>query len=214
MSIREMWKSNAIELFLMILLNLALMSLGALPWAVLGTLFLLGGMFFSYRQGMGYGHQACAILDSVNRAQQPDSPARDQLDSKVLARAWSVDRGVKGALLSALIPYVASCLYIAATLLKLEPLVLPCRLVAVVLAMPALPLITYWVETFEKLTPAVTAVLMISPFLLPACSLAGYLQGPRLWKRSEEAMAQGRRRARAKSRVAKKRAPKQPKPEI
>ena len=57
MSIREMWKSNAIELFLMILLNLALMSLGALPWAVLGTLFLLGGMFFSYRQGMGYWRQ-------------------------------------------------------------------------------------------------------------------------------------------------------------
>ena len=62
---------------------------------------------------------------------------------------------------------------------------------------------------------AVAAVLMISPFVLPLCTFAGYMQGPKLWAKSEEAMAQGRRRARAKSRVAqKKRAPRVRKPEI
>ena len=53
MSIKDMWKSNAITLILLIVLNLALFSLGNTPWLVLGLICLAAGMFLSYRQGMG-----------------------------------------------------------------------------------------------------------------------------------------------------------------
>ena len=62
--------------------------------------------------------------------------------------------------------------------------------------------------------PAIVAMLMISPFILPGCTCLGYLQGPRLWARTEDAMKQGRRRAKARARVGKKMVPRQQKPEI
>ena len=39
MRISDMWKANATTMFLMILLNLALFSLGTTPWLVLGLIW-------------------------------------------------------------------------------------------------------------------------------------------------------------------------------
>ena len=83
-----------------------------------------------------------------------------------------------------------------------------------VLALPFWPLVAHWFETYDSLAPALVAVFLISPFVLPLCMFAGYMQGPKLWQKSERAMAQGRRRAKARSRVVKKRAPKVRGPEI
>ena len=56
---------------------------------------------------------------------------------------------------------------------------------------------------------------MISPFILPLFQFWGYMQGPKLWKKTEQAMADGRRRAKARSRIVKKnKLPRTMKPEI
>ncbi len=214
MSVKDMWKTNALRHVLLIVVNLALMTVGNLPWMVLGLLVLLAGMYLAFRQGMGAGHEACGILDSVRRIQASEGPGKDQLDGKVLARAWSAERGLKGMLVSALIPYVAGCFYIVAALLKLSAVVVPARVVSLIFALPFWPVLINWYETFEVLRPAIAVLLMVSPFVLPLCFYTGYMQGPRLWKRSEQAMAQGLRRAKAKSRIVRKRVPKPQKPEI
>ena len=68
MSIMDMWKANAVTLVMLIVLNLALFTLGNLPWTVLGLILLAGAMFLSFRQGMGFGHEACSILQTVEKA--------------------------------------------------------------------------------------------------------------------------------------------------
>lgn len=215
MSISDMWKANAAEMVILIFLNLALFSLGNTPWMVLGLILLAVGIFTSFRRGMDFGYQAYSILDTVKRAQDPTSPAHGQLEPNVTKRAWSVSTGIRAVLASALLPYAAGCLYIASMLLKIEPLILPTRLFSWVLAMPFWPLILHWTQTFDHLTGGIAAVLMISPFILPLSIFAGYMQGPKLWAKSEKAMAEGKRRAKAKSRVnRKKRAPRVQKPEI
>ena len=214
MSVSDMWKACAVQLLLMILLDLALISLGGVAWLVLGALALLAGAYFSFRRGMGFGHEACALLDSVQSVQAHGGPGRDQLDAKLLSRTWSRERGIRGVLAAALIPYAASCLYMAAALVPLKPVLMPARVAALLLAMPYWPVVGYWFESMDQLHPAIIALLMISPFVLPLCMFAGYMQGPKLWQKSERAMAQGRRRAKARSRVGKKRVPKPPKPEI
>ena len=57
-------------------------------------------------------------------------------------------------------------------------------------------------------------VLMVSPFVIPTFTFMGYLQGPRLWENTEKAMARGKRRAKAKSRIVKKNKPREQKPQI
>ena len=214
MSVWEMWRGHAITLFILIVVDLALMSLGGAAWIVLGLLVLLAAMYLSFRRGMAFGHEACGILATVNRAEDPESPAHGQLDAKVVRRAYSRWRGLKGTLLSALVPYVASCAYMISALLGWKGLLVPARATSLILALPYWPALSHWYASFEKLTPAIAAMLMISPFVLPLCCYAGYLQGPKLWARSEAAMAEGRRRARAKSRVVRNRPPKPQKPEI
>ena len=215
MSIMEMWKSNAITLVLLIVLNLALFTLGNTPWLVLGLICLAGGMFLSYRQGMGFGHEACGILQMVEKARDPESPSYGQVDEKVERRAWSASTGIKGVLASALVPYVVGCLYIVLSLLKIHPADAVMRLVSWILALPYWPAMLPFSQTFDRLTGPVAAVLMISPFVLPLCTFAGYMQGPKLWAKSEKAMAEGRRRAKAKSRVGRKKSvPRSQRPEI
>jgi len=210
-----MWKSNAVTLILLIVLNLALFTLGNTPWTVLGLICLAGGMFLSYRQGMGFGHEACGILQMVEKARDPESPSYGQVDEKVTRRAWSASTGVKGVLASALVPYVVGCLYIVLSLLKVHPADAVMRLVSWVLALPFWPAMLPFSQTFDRLTAPVAAVLMISPFVLPLCTFAGYLRGPKLWAKSEKAMAEGRRRAKAKSRVGRKKTvPRSQRPEI
>ena len=215
MSVSEMWKANATTLFLLILLNLALFAIGTTPWMVLGIIALAGAMFLCWRQGMDFGHNACGILETVKRAEDPESPAYGQLDEKIIRRAWSVNRGLKGVMAAALIPYAAGCLYIACSLLNIEFLIIPTRVISWVLAVPFWPVVLHWNDVFDRLTPIVAAVLMISPFVLPLCTFAGYMRGPKLWEKSEKAMAEGRRRARAKSRIHRKKSrPREQKPEI
>lgn len=215
MSIGDMWKASATTLFLLILLNLALFSLGTTPWLVLGLICLALAMFFSYRQGMGFGHNACGILQTVEKARDPQSPTHGQLDEKVVRQAWSVSTGVKGVFACALLPYTVGCVYILCTLLKIEPLIIPTRLASWVLAVPFWPVVLFWYDTFDRLTGVVAAVLMISPFVIPLCLFAGYMQGPKLWAKSEKAMAEGKRRAKAKSRVVRKKSvPRSQRPEI
>lgn len=214
MSIMEMWKSNALRTAVLVVLNMALISLGTLPWVVLGLLLLLIGMFLAYRQGTYFGHEACALLDNVRRVEANSDHPGEQFDKKVLSRTWSVGRGIAGVLAAALIPYLAGCVYLAAVMLDISAVQMPARLVALVLAMPFLPILASWFDSFVEIHPAIVTLLLVSPFVLPLSIFAGYMQGPRLWARSEKAMAEGRRRARAKSRVAKKRPPKVAKPEI
>ena len=214
MSAMDMWKANAVTLILLIVVNLALFGLGITPWMVLGLILLAGALFMAYRQGMGFGHEACGILQTVERARDPQSPSYGQVDEKVQKRAWSVSTGVKGVLASALAPYVVGCAYIVLSLLKLYPANVIMRLVAWVVALPFWPAMLPFSQTFDRLTAPVAAVLMISPFVLPLCTFAGYMRGPKLWQRTEDAMKQGRRRAKARARVGKKLAPKIQKPEI
>ena len=126
-----------------------------------------------------------------------------------------VNRGVKAVLATALVPYLIGCAYIVLSLLKVDNLAVPMRLVSWVVASPYWPCILPWTHTFDRLTGAVAAVLMISPFVMPLVTFAGYMQGPKLWAKSEKAMAEGKRRAKAKSRVVrKKRVPRSQRPEI
>ena len=210
MSTGDMWKATATTTFLLVLLNLALFSLNNTAWIVLGLIALALAMFFSYRQGMDLGHNACGLLQTVEKAADPKSPAHGQLDQKVINRAWGVNKGLKGLFACALVPYIIGCLYILCSLLNIEPLVLPTRIVSWVLATPYWPVVLPWYNTFDRLTGVVAAVLMISPFVFPLCIFGGYMQGPKLWAKSEKAMAEGKRRAKAKSRVVRKK----PKPRV
>ena len=215
MSIGAMWRGNAVTLFILIILNLAVMSLGDAAWIALGVLGLLVAGFMGYRQGMAAGHDACGVLDTVHTLREDDPGfGQNKADRKYLSQAWSASNGLKAMLISALIPYAAGCAYILCTLLNVEGAVLPTRVIAWVLNLPWWCLAVHWQSSFEKLTPLAAAILMITPFLLPLAQYLGYLQGPRLWARTEDAMKQGRRRAKARSRVAKKRVAKPQKPEV
>lgn len=215
MSIGDMYRTNAMTTFLLILINLGLFTLNRLAWTILGLLCLAGAMFLSFRQGMAYGHEASGLLKTVERARDPQSPTHGQLDNKLIGRAWSVSVGLRAVLACALLPYVVGAAYIACSLLQVEKLVMPLRLASWVLAAPFWPVVLPWYDTFDRLTGVVAGVLMISPFVLPLCAFAGYMQGPRLWEKSEKAMAEGKRRAKAKSRVVRKKSvPRSQRPEI
>ncbi len=215
MSVGAMWRSNAVTTALLILLNLAVMSLGDAAWIAIGALGLLGAAWFGFRQGMAAGHDACGVLDTVRALSAEEATfGQEKADRKYLAQAWSVGSGARAVLLSALIPLAAGCLYIACTLLDVRPMVLPTRIAAWFLALPWWCAVLPWQKSFEQLTPLVAAVLIVTPFLLPLCQFAGYMQGPKLWAHTEQAMKDGRRRAKARSRVAKKRAPRAQKPEV
>ncbi|MBQ6325397.1 MAG: hypothetical protein IJI26_04950 [Clostridia bacterium] len=219
MGVKGIWKANATALVLLIIVNTVLMLAGMKLWIAVGIPALLLAMFLSFRQGMGIGHDACGISSTVEGARQAGEKVYRQLDAGYLSQVWSAGTGLRGMLLSALIPYAAACAYIVVTLLGQDapsmavPVVLS-RTAAWVLSLPYWPILMIWHEDFIQLTPDVAAVLLITPFVLPACTFAGYMQGPKLWAQSEAAMLAGRRRAKARARVGRKMAPKQQKPEI
>ena len=100
------------------------------------------------------------------------------------------------------------------TMTNLDIATLALRLLTLVLAMPFWPVLAFWQSSFILLNPASIALLILYPFVLPTMLYLGYLQGPKLWKRTEAAMAKGRRRAKARSRIVKKKTPKAQKPMI
>lgn len=219
MGVKNMWGANAMALAILIGANLAASFAGEGLWLVIGIASLLLMLYFCFRQGMGFGHGACGIASTVDSARKAGEQVYAQLDKKYLSQAWSVQNAVKGLLLSALIPYVTGSLFIILNLLWRsgvlpETPVIVARVLAWLLSLPYWPLIMHWHEDFVTVTPAIAAMLLISPFVLPAATALGYMQGPKLWARSEDAMKQGRRRAKARARVGKKLAPRQQKPEI
>lgn len=214
MGVKDMVKSNLITLFLLILVNTMCMSFGTTAWIVFGLLLLAAALFSCFRQGMNIGHESCGVLQNVEAAAKEGKNPVDLLGKKYCSGAWSVSRGIKGIFASALIPYAVNCIYIALMLLDVQPAAIFARVAAWFISLPYWPALLHWYETFTTLEAPIIIMLMVSPFIMPAVTFIGYLQGPKLWKKTEEAMAQGKRRAKAKSRVGKKMAPKVQKPEI
>ena len=214
MTVGGIWRGNAVSLLVLIFLNLAVMSFGQTAWIALGILCLIGAIWLRFKTGLADGHQACAVRNTVETVAAEGGFGDGRQDRKYVAQAWSVSTGIRGMLLSALIPYVFSCLHIICVLLQADAMILPSRVAAWILSMTWWCIILHWQPVFDHLTPMSVAVMMITPFLLPACHLAGYLQGPKLWAHTETAMAQGRRRAKARSRVIKKKKPRAAKPEV
>lgn len=219
MGVKGMWAVNASALTMLIVVNLALNFASEALWIVLGLLALAVTLVFCYRQGMNLGHGACGISNTVESARKAGEKVYAQLDKKYLAQTWSVATGVKGIFASALIPYAVGGIYIALTMLyqsfpALKVPVIIARVLAWLLSLPYWPIVMHWHEDFVRLTPAIAAMLLISPFVLPLSTFLGYLRGPKLWQHTEDAMKQGRRRAKARARVGKKLVPKNQKPEI
>lgn len=219
MGVRGLWQVSATALVLLIVVNLLLAGTNPLAWLILGLVALAGMLFFCWRQGANIGHGACGVSSTVEAARQAGEKVYRQLDAKYLSQVWSVSTGVRGLLAGALIPYVVGSIYIIMSLLwandpAKQTAVTIARLPAWLLSVPYWPIIMNGHETFVELTPDIAAMLLISPFILPLSTFLGYMQGPRLWAHTEDAMKQGRRRAKARARVGKKVAPKVEKPEI
>ena len=211
-----MWKGMMTVKVLLVFVGLMLWSTGATAlWMALGIALLLGAGFISFRQGQSAGHEACGVSKSIERVgHTPDKP--HQVDARLAREAWSVGNGVRALLAGAAMGYIINCAYIIIMRLDLlgDEAMFVVRLMSLLATIPYYPFVVHWVPTYTALQPALVAVMMIGPFLLPACQFGGYLCGPKLWEKTEKAMAQGKRRAKARSRIVKKRQPKIQKPEI
>lgn len=197
------WRASAGVLALLILVNLALSLVDPALWTAAAAAALAAGMFMCFRQGAAIGHGACGISGTVESARKAGAQVYAQLDKKTVAQAWRPSTGLKGALAASIIPWTAGALYIVLSLAApdaLLPLTLS-RTAAWLLSLPYWPFIMHWHSDFIALTPAIAAMLLTTPFILPLCTFAGYLRGPALWRRTEEALVNGRRRAKARSRV-------------
>lgn len=214
MGIKDMVKSNLVTLFLLILVNTMCMSFGNTAWIIFGILLLAAALFSCYRQGMNIGHQACGVLMNVQQAEKNGKDPEALLGKKYFSQSYSVSRGIKGIFASALLPYAVNCVYIILALVAGEKAVIAGRIAAWFISLPYWPLLLHWYDTFTTLEAPIVIMLMVSPFIMPLFTFAGYLQGPKLWQKTEEAMAKGKRRAKAKSRIVKKKAPRVQKPEI
>ena len=207
---------NATMLVVLIFINFLCMSAGNPAWTILGLLVLAGALFLTYRYGASMGREACGILKTVTNTHIGEGSKVSATDKKYARQAWSVSRGVKGLFASALVPYVCSCVYIIMMLLGGGtdiPTVIA-RVIAWILSLPFWPAIAWKYEVITMLEWPIVLVLMISPFVIPTVTFLGYLQGPKLWKKTEEAMAQGKRRAKARSRIVKKNKTREQKPQI
>lgn len=204
LSVSEMWKGMLLIKVVLIIVGFVVFSFGnTIIWIALGALTLLGGAWMMFRQGQGAGHEACSVSHSVERVISEGKEG--EVTQKLRSQMWSRSNGAKSVLASALIPYVINAIYIIFMLLDVNfTATIVARLVSWAITMPFWPIVAYWHETFTVLTPDIVAVLMISPFVLPLCHFAGYMTGPKLWEKTEKAMADGRRRAKARSRIVKK----------
>lgn len=207
-----MWKSTILIKIVLIFIGFILFSVGnEVVWTVLGCAVLLGSCWFMFRQGQGAGHESCAVTKSIERVEAEGKRA----DEGLYRQMWSRSNGVKSIFAGAVFAYAVNAVYIILTLVDAgEMAVMISRVVSWVVTMPYWPVIAMFHETYVALTPDIVIVLMASPFLLPLCHYFGYLCGPKLWQNTEKAMADGKRRAKARSRIVKKKGPKIQKPEI
>lgn len=211
MSVFEMWRSTLAIKILLVVIGFMVFSFGITGlWVGIGIALLLAGALMVFRQGQSAGHEACAASKSVAAI------GADKADKKMLSQMWSVSNGVRSIFAGAAVSYTINAIYIILSIVHApEIATFISRLVSWVITMPYWPIIAAWHETYEFLTTDVILVLMISPFILPLVQFAGYMQGPKLWKKTEQAMVDGRRRAKARSRIVKKnKLPRSMRPEI
>lgn len=207
-----MWKSTILIKIVLIFIGFILFSIGSnVAWTILGCAVLLGSCWFMFRQGQNAGHESCGVTKSIGRVEAEGKRA----DEGLYRQAWSRSNGVKSIFAGALFAYAVNAVYIILSLLDVsEMAVMISRVASWVVTMPYWPVIAMFHETYVALTPDIVIVLMASPFLLPLCHYFGYLCGPKLWQNTEKAMADGKRRAKARSRIVKKKGPRIQKPEI
>lgn len=211
MSVFEMWRSTLAIKILLVVIGFMVFSFGVTGlWVGIGIALLLAGALMVFRQGQSAGHEACAVSKSVAAI------GADKADKKMLSQMWSVSNGVRSIFAGAAVSYTINAIYIILSVVHApEIATFVSRLVSWVITMPYWPIIAAWHETYEFLTTDIILVLMISPFILPLVQFAGYMQGPKLWKKTEQAMVDGRRRAKARSRIVKKnKLPRSMRPEI
>lgn len=211
MSVFEMWRSTLAIKILLVVIGFMVFSFGITGlWVGVGIALLLAGALMVFRQGQSAGHEACAVSKSVAAI------GADKADKKMLSQMWSVSNGVRAIFAGAAVSYTINAIYIILSVVHApEIATFVSRLISWVITMPYWPIIAAWHETYEFLTTDVILVLMISPFILPLVQFAGYMQGPKLWKKTEQAMVDGRRRAKARSRIVKKnKLPRSMRPEI
>lgn len=211
MSVFEMWRSTLAIKILLVVIGFMVFSFGITGlWVGIGIALLLAGALMVFRQGQSAGHEACAASKSVAAI------GADKADKKMLSQMWSVSNGVRAIFAGAAVSYTINAIYIILSVVHApEIATFISRLVSWVITMPYWPIIAAWHETYEFLTTDIILVLMISPFILPLVQFAGYMQGPKLWKKTEQAMVDGRRRAKARSRIVKKnKLPRSMRPEI
>lgn len=211
MSVFEMWRSTLAIKILLVVIGFMVFSFGITGlWVGIGIALLLAGALMVFRQGQSAGHEACAVSKSVAAI------GADKADKKMLSQMWSVSNGVRSIFAGAAVSYTINAIYIILSVVHApEIATFVSRLVSWVITMPYWPIIAAWHETYEFLTTDIILVLMISPFILPLVQFAGYMQGPKLWKKTEQAMVDGRRRAKARSRIVKKnKLPRSMRPEI
>ena len=206
-----MWRSLLGIKIMMIVVGFMVFSIGVTGvWVGIGIALLLGSCVMVFRQGQGAGHEACAISKSVADI------GVEQADKKMLSQMWSKSNGIRSIFAGAAISYIINAIYIILTMVSApQTAQLIARLISWGITIPYWPLIALWHETYQFLTTDIILVLMISPFILPTIHFFGYMQGPKLWKKTEQAMADGRRRAKARSRIIKKKKiPRSMRPEI
>lgn len=204
MSTIDMWKGTLVFKVTLIIGGFTLFSANnTLVFVVGGLVLLLVNCLLIFRQGQGMGHVSCGVLKSIERTQ--GNVGVSGVDEKTRRTAWSVQAGIKGIFAGAIVPYLASCVYIICTLCNASDMVqFVSRVVAWIFSIPYWPFIAMWHENFVDLTFDVILVLMVGPFILPVFQFLGYLQGPKFWEKTEQAMADGKRRAKARSRIVKK----------
>ena len=213
MTTGNMVKNTIVLKFLLIFVNFTVFSFGNMTvFALLGIAVLLGGCFASFKQGMAMGHEACSVASSLERIIRDGDK---ELDPLMVRQSYSLAKGVKAFFGGAVAGYVVNCAYIILMLLKPDvTATVIARLVSFVCVIPYWPVLSYFHPVFNVLTWDIVLLLMISPFILPAVQLFGYTKGPMMWAKTEKAMADGKRRAKARSRIVKKRTPKSQRPEI
>lgn len=216
MTTGEMFKGSLMLKVLLIFINFTVFSFGKpVLFMVLGILALIMGCFMALRQGAAIGHEACSVSSTLERiAQTPEKAG--QYDPRMFKRGFDKQRGIKALFAGALVDYAINAVYIIFMLLKIEEIPLyASRLLSFLVSIPYWPLVCHWHEVFDVITWDIVAILMVCPFVLPAFQYIGYLQGPKLWEKTEKAMADGKRRAKARSRInRRKKAPKARGPEI
>ena len=201
-----MFKNTLVLKAMLIFISFTVFSFGNMTvFLLLGLLVMLFGCFLSLKQGAAIGHEACSISASLRRIEE-SGDKKDDVDPKMVRQAYSMTTGIKAVFSGALIGYVINVIYIIIMLTgkASDNVLVISRLASFVVSIPYWPIVSYWHPVFDVLTWDIVALLMISPFLLPVCQFIGYRQGPALWAKTEKAMADGKRRAKARSRIGRK----------